>query len=123
VGPEPGFTNAAPEASLDLECSGAIARNATLVYVYANNFDDAVQSAVDQNFAPVMSESFGTCEQISAVANRSIAQQANAQGITFVALSMDSGPTACDPHGFFGSTGGAVASRWLSPPAIPKSRR
>ncbi len=110
IGPDPGVTNAAGEARLDLEWAGAIARNATLVYVYANNFNDAAQAVVDQNLATVMSESFGTCEPQSAAGNRAIAQQANAEGITFVASSGDSGPAACDPHGIFGSTNGTPAS-------------
>lgn len=108
IGPDPGVTNASGEAALDLEWSGAIARKATLVYVYANNFNDAAQAAIDQNLAPVMSESFGVCEPDSAVANRAMAQQANAQGITWVAASGDSGGAGCDPHGFFGSTAGLI---------------
>ena len=76
VGPDPGITNAAGEAALDLEWAGAIARNATIVYVYANNFFDAAQAAVDQNLAPVMSLSFGTCEPNGIPGNRAIASSA-----------------------------------------------
>jgi uncharacterized protein (TIGR03437 family) len=110
VGPDPGVTNASGEAALDLEWSGAIARNATIVYVYANNFYDAAQGAVDQNLAPVMSMSAGNCEPNGAAGHRAIAQQANAQGITWLASSGDSGPAGCDPHGIFGSTQGGTAS-------------
>ncbi len=108
VGPEPGVTNAAGEAALDLEWSGAIARGATIVYIYAANFNDAAQAAVDQNLATVLSESFGTCEPQAAAGLRLIAQQAAAQGITWVASSGDSGPAGCDAHGFFGVTGATV---------------
>jgi uncharacterized protein (TIGR03437 family) len=108
IGPDPGITNAAGEAHLDVEWAGAIARNATIVYVYANNFNDAAQAAIDQNLAPVMSESYGTCEIGSAVGLRALAQQANAQGITWLASSGDSGGAGCDPHGFFNSTAGLV---------------
>jgi uncharacterized protein (TIGR03437 family) len=108
VGPDPGITNAASEAALDLEWSGAIARGATIVYIYAGNFNDAVQAAIDQNLATVLSESFGTCEPQSAVGNRLMAQQANAQGITWVASSGDSGAAGCDPHGFFNTVGNAT---------------
>lgn len=115
VGPDPGITNAASEATLDLQWSGAIARNATIVYVYANNFDDAAQGAIDQNLAPVMSQSFGTCEPQAAVGNRAMAQQANAEGITWLASSGDSGGAGCDPHGFFATTGNsALASGGLA---------
>jgi uncharacterized protein (TIGR03437 family) len=105
VGPDPGVTNAGTEAALDLEWSGAIARNATIVYIYAGNFNDAAQAAIDRNLAPVISESFGTCEPLGGVGNRLMAQQANAQGITWVASAGDSGGAGCDPHGFFGTTG------------------
>jgi len=120
IGPDPGVTNAAGEAALDLEWSSAIARNATIVYVYSSNFFDAAQAAVDQNLGPVMSLSFGTCEPEGISGNRSIAQQANAQGITWLASSGDSGPAACDPHGIFGSTQGGVASQGLAV-SIPAS--
>ena len=108
IGPDPGITNAAGEAQLDVEWSGAIARNATIVYVYANNFNDAAQAIIDQNLAPVMSESYGTCEVGSAVGLRAMAQQANAEGITWLASAGDSGGAGCDPHGFFNSTAGLV---------------
>ncbi len=105
IGPDPGITNAANEGALDTEWSGAIAPKATIVYVYAGNFNDAAQGAVDQNLGTVMSESFGNCEPNTSSGLRSIAQQANAQGITWLASSGDSGGASCDPHGFFGTTG------------------
>ncbi len=121
VGPDPGITNAAGEAALDVEWAGAIARNATVVYVYANIFNDAVQAVVDQNLATVMSESFGTCEPQASPVNRALAQQANAQGITFIASSGDSGGAGCDPHGFFGSSGGLVPASGGIAVGVPAS--
>lgn len=82
---------------------------------YANNFNDAAQGAIDQNLAPVMSESYGTCEIGPAVGLRALAQQAHAQGITWLASSRDSGGAGCDPHGFFNSTVGLVPAP-LQPP-------
>jgi uncharacterized protein (TIGR03437 family) len=108
IGPDPGITNAAGEAALDLEWSGAIAPGATIVFIYAGNFNDAAQGAIDQNLATVLSQSFGTCEPETAVGNRIMAQQANAQGITWMASAGDSGAAACDPHGFFNETGNAT---------------
>lgn len=108
VGPDPGVTSFSTEAALDIEWSGAIARNATIVYIYAANFNTAAQAAIDQNLATVLSESFGTCEPNAGIGNRLMAQQANAQGITWVASSGDSGGAGCDPHGFFGATGNAT---------------
>jgi uncharacterized protein (TIGR03437 family) len=120
IGPDPGITSSESEAALDLEWSGAIAPNATIVYVYASNFNDAAQGAIDQNLASVMSESLGTCEPEGAMGNRIMAQQANAQGITWLASSGDSGGAGCDPHGFFGLTGNstqALAGLWADIPA------
>jgi uncharacterized protein (TIGR03437 family) len=108
VGPDPGITASANEAALDVEWSGAIARRATIVYIYAANFNTAAQGAIDQNLATVLSESLSSCEPNAAVGNRLMAQQANAQGITWVASSGDSGPAGCDPHGFFDTTGNAT---------------
>jgi uncharacterized protein (TIGR03437 family) len=120
IGPDPGVTSSQGEAALDLEWSGAIARNATIVYVYATNFNDAAQGAIDLNLGSALSQSFGSCEPTSAQRNRIIAQQANAQGITWMVSSGDSGGAACDPHGFFGVTGEAttaMAGQWVSVPA------
>jgi uncharacterized protein (TIGR03437 family) len=102
VGENPGedASGGMLEAEADLEWAGAIARNATLIYFYAANVMDAVQAAVDQNSAPILSMSYGTCEpQLSnddSASIRAVAQQANAQGITLVASSGDSGAAACD---------------------------
>jgi uncharacterized protein (TIGR03437 family) len=91
-----------PEANLDLEWSGAVARDATIIYVYSNDVMDAVQYAIDQNLAPVVSVSYGRCEPESDRAGVSIlqswARQANAQGITWLNASGDSGAADCaDP--------------------------
>jgi uncharacterized protein (TIGR03437 family) len=97
VGSDPGTSpGALAEADLDIEWSGAVARNATIVYVYGRSINAAIQYAVDQNLAPVISISFGNCEQNLAPALRSVAQQGNAQGITLIAASGDSGAAACD---------------------------
>ena len=99
---DPGIvTGDVDEANLDVEWSGAVAKNAALVYVNSQNaLFNALQYAVDQNLAPVVSISYGLCEaefsssEISTVS--SVAQQANAQGQTLVASSGDSGPADCD---------------------------
>ena len=60
--------------------------------------------AIDRNLAPVITDSYGGCEDLtfvesgSATAVRAAAQQANAQGITWVAVSGDSGPSGCERH-------------------------
>jgi subtilase family serine protease len=87
------------EADLDVEWAGAMAKNATLIFVYSTNVFDALQYAVAQNLAPVVSLSYGTCEtgaQATAASLRLIAEQANAQGITLIASSGDSGAFGCE---------------------------
>jgi uncharacterized protein (TIGR03437 family) len=92
-GTDPGFML---EGDLDVEWAGAIAPKASVTYVYAANVTTAVKYAIDQNLAPVISESFVFCEQGVSLAQRYLAQQANAQGITWVAGSGDWGAAACD---------------------------
>jgi subtilase family serine protease len=64
-GPDPGETmdDAELEADLDLEWSSAVARAATIIFVYAPSPIDTIEYVVDHNLAPVFSESFGICEQ------------------------------------------------------------
>jgi len=87
------------ESDLDLEWSGAVARNATIIFVYATDVMTSVQYAIDQNLAPVVSVSYGNCEQESARSDiasfQQWAQQANAQGITWLAASGDNGAADC----------------------------
>ena len=84
------------EADLDIEWSGAVARNATIVYVYSQNVFSSVQYAIDQDLAPVLSVSYGGCEAGSPASFRSVAQQANAEGITWMNAAGDAGAAGCD---------------------------
>jgi len=87
------------EADLDLEWAGAAAPQATLIYVYSRDVMDAVHYAIDQNLAPVISVSYGLCEPLTLrsdmLSMQSWARQANAQGITWVNASGDSGGADC----------------------------
>jgi subtilase family serine protease len=109
--PAPGIvTGDVDEASLDIEWAGAVARNATIVYVYSTNVFDALSYAIQKNVAPVVSISYGNCEQnftsaeVDALSME--AQQANAQGMTIVAAAGDSGAADCDT--------GTVSTRGLA---------
>jgi len=121
-GPDPGFPSAADlnEADLDLEWSGAIAPNASIMYVYSTDVFTSVQYAIDQNLAPVISMSYGGCEQQnsgSLASERLLAQQANSHGITWVVASGDSGAAGCD------ADGSTVATQGLAvefPASIPE---
>ncbi len=97
-GTDPGYNSEEEmEGNLDLEWAGAIAPKATLYYIYGENVFTALVSAINLNAAPIISVSYGGCE----IAFRgsywsSIAQQANAQGITILNSSGDSGAAGCD---------------------------
>jgi uncharacterized repeat protein (TIGR01451 family) len=97
---DPGMTSDMQEADLDLEWAGAVARNANLIYVYSVNVFNAVTHTVNQNLAPIISYSFGDCEPgtslSGAQSQQLVAQQANAQGITWVTASGDAGAAGCN---------------------------
>ena len=98
---DPGISSGdLAEADLDLEWSGAVARAAKLIYVYSFDVMDAAQYAIDQNLAPVMSMSYGLCElkylTSDAMMVQALARQGNAQGMTWLAASGDSGAADCN---------------------------
>ena len=97
VGPNPGIRSSFDvEANLDIQWSGAVAPNAAIVYVYATSVNTAAQYAIDQKLAPIITFSYGGCEAYNSVGLRAVAQQANAQGITWLAASGDLGAATCD---------------------------
>lgn len=100
---DPGLQQASgdlAEADIDVEWSGAVARNATILYVYAYDVMNAVQYAIDQNLAPVVSTSYGTCEAESLPSDftsfQQWAQKGSLQGITWFNASGDAGAADCD---------------------------
>jgi uncharacterized protein (TIGR03437 family) len=121
--PDPGINQGdLQEADLDLELSGAVARNATILFVYATEVFDAWQYAIDQDLAPVISISYGDCEldmgRGDADMYETWATQANAQGQTIFAASGDSGAADC-----FGEGDGPAIDDALSvdvPAALPQ---
>ncbi len=113
------------EADLDVEWSGAVAKNATVLFVYvggnsSKNVFDAFEFAIANNLAPVVSTSYGNCETnlgtFTAVLRQEV-QQANTQGQTVMAASGDSGAADCE------SASAKVASHGLAvdaPGSIPE---
>lgn len=113
-GPLPAVAPGSPgegEAVLDATWAGAVAPSATVKLVVSEDTNAVAGTdlsefyIVDNNLADVMTESFSACEsqfvaqnQLSAAANfyGGMAEQAAAQGITFVVASGDSGPDSCD---------------------------
>src|ERR1017187_575352 len=122
---DPGTVNGdLGEADLDLEWAGATAPHATLIYVYSFNVMDAVQYAIDQNLAPVLSLSYGMCEPQSALSDmqtmQSWARQANAQGMTWVNAAGDSGGDDCYTVSSSGTASGSTGLAVDSPADIPE---
>lgn len=108
AGANPGVQKSGDEseAVLDVEWSGAVARNATIDLVIAASTktsfggDTAAQFIIDNNLAPILSESFGACEQALGTSGNAfyntLWQQAAAEGITVLVSSGDNGSAACD---------------------------
>jgi len=100
TGADPGIVpSAQQEANLDLQWAGAVARNASLIFVYSKSINAAVQYAIDQRVAPVISDSFLSCEPTQTTRQRPLAQQANAEGITWIAATGDVGAAGCEVQG------------------------
>ena len=101
-----GPNGASTEAYLDVEWAGAVAPDATVDLVIAadtaleNGLILAAEHAVYSNVAPVMSVSFGLCENFLTPSGNSFLsalwEQAAAQGITVVVSTGDSGSAGCD---------------------------
>jgi hypothetical protein len=105
-GNDPGLTDSATEAYLDVELAGAVAP-AAKVYLYTSAgtvlTDPLLTSAiraVDDNLVSVLSLSYGSCEvSLGAGGNAAWAklwQEAAAQGITGFVATGDSGSAGCD---------------------------
>ncbi|MFZ3214888.1 MAG: S53 family peptidase [Candidatus Acidiferrales bacterium] len=88
------------EADIDIEWSGAVAKDATIDLVIAQNVDLAAQYVVDNNLAPILSESYGACELGLGTSENafynSLWQEASGLGITALVSAGDSGSSACD---------------------------
>jgi pseudomonalisin len=107
-GTNPGIVSSdeETEADLDVEWSGAIAKNATIKFVVSQStsstdgVDLSAEYIVNHNIAPVMSTSFGLCENwLGSSGNyflNSLWQQAAVEGITAFVSSGDNGAAGCD---------------------------
>ena len=93
------------ESDIDLEWSGAVAKGATIDFVYVGknqNYSvfDAIQYAIDKDLGPIISTSYGACEADFSTADinslQSSFEQANSQGQTIVAAAGDNGATDCE---------------------------
>lgn len=98
------YTDDEAESDLDVEYSGGIATGATIDFVYAGNnanYDvfDALSYAITERIAPVISVSYGVCENAlssSTYATRNaVLAQGAVQGQTIIVAAGDSGSTDC----------------------------
>jgi uncharacterized protein (TIGR03437 family) len=90
------------------------------MFVYSSNVTNSVMYAIDQAIAPVVSYSYAGCEakqSSSLIASlQPLAQQANVEGITWLAASGDLGAAACDVGNAVSKDGVAV----MLPASIPE---
>ena len=108
-GPDPGIlfsTGDEGEAALDVEWAGAVAKGATVDLVVSEGtettagVDLSALYIIDNNLAPIMSESYGACEAFEGNSGiafyNTIWEQGAAQGITILIAAGDSGSAGCD---------------------------
>lgn len=134
-GPDPGIqgpdsqTFDEGEAVLDVEWSGAVAQGANIQLVLSEDsqtlgaagIDLSAVYIIDNNIAPIMSESFGACE--AALGTNGVQfyndlwEQASTEGITVIISAGDSGSDTCDDgSGLDFSTSGLGISGIASTP-------
>ncbi|HMH05738.1 MAG TPA: protease pro-enzyme activation domain-containing protein [Terriglobales bacterium] len=114
------------ESDLDVEWTSGVAKNAAILFVYAGassltkNVFDALEFAIDNNLAPVISTSYGNCEAHLTgftATLRSDVQQANVQGQTVMAASGDAGAADCESQTAQSATQGLAVD---APGSIPE---
>ncbi len=98
-----------PKQTSTSQWAGAVAPGATIDVVVSETpdtiglegIDLSAIYIIDNNIAPIMSESFGACEAGLGTAGEqfynALWQQASAQGITVILSAGDNGSAACDP--------------------------
>ncbi|HWB33398.1 MAG TPA: protease pro-enzyme activation domain-containing protein [Acidobacteriaceae bacterium] len=89
------------ESSLDVEWSGAMAPGATILFVNGPDvLANALTQAIDQNLAPIITNSYGNCEAAWGSGDlntyNQLFKQASAQGQTILSAAGDDGATDCD---------------------------
>ncbi len=119
-GPDPGITTPTDqqEATLDTEWAGAVAPGATIDLVIAGTtsstygVDLAAAYAIDNQIAPILTYTYGSCEQLLQSSGNAfynaLWQQAAAEGITVFVATGDNGSAACDAPGTSATLGKAV---------------
>jgi hypothetical protein len=133
LGTDPGAPSANDigEADLDVEWSGAAAPGAQIIFVNgetAGGVNDALAAAINPPsgppLAPVVTMSYGLCEAFVTDDLETELQQGNAEGVTIMNSSGDTGAAACDyspPNNtrpFTGAVGGVSVNYPASSPEV-----
>jgi subtilase family serine protease len=113
------------EADLDVEWSGAVARNAAVLYVFVGasspkNVFDSLSFAINNKLGSVISTSYGNCEANLGTFTQTLRQdvlQANSQGQTVTAASGDAGAADCEVASATSATHGLAVD---SPGSVPE---
>ncbi len=126
------------ESDLDLEWAGGVAKDATIIFLYAglgagdtctsssrtNSVWDALRSALETPVAPFVSTSYGYCESGLGAAFAGLngtleqwAKNGQALGVTLVSASGDSGAADCDPSSSTSAIGGLAVD---APAVLPE---
>jgi subtilase family serine protease len=124
-GPDPGIvSDDEDESELDVQWSGAVAQGAAIQLVVsastnsADGIDLSSAYIVDNNLAPVVSLSYGSCEQDlqgSQLYNL-LWQQAAAQGMSVFVSAGDAGSAGCDDPSSTNATQGFAVNGLASTP-------
>jgi subtilase family serine protease len=117
-GPDPGDVGGGDEleATLDASWSGALAPSANIDFVVSGstNTTDGIDLSelyiIENNLGAIMTESFGICEANVTPGDAQgislLAEQAAAQGITYMVSAGDTGAAGCDNLGETTAVGG-----------------
>jgi hypothetical protein len=107
-GPDPGVLggDAEAEADVDVEWAGAVAKGANVDLVVSQSTESSFGGdlsalyIIDNNLAPVMSVSFGSCEAALGTTGNtfynSLWEQGAAEGVTIIVAAGDTGSAGCD---------------------------
>jgi subtilase family serine protease len=99
-GIQTGGNNDEAESDLDLEWAGAIAKNANILFVTASGVENAIAYAIDNDVAPILSTSYGSCEPDLApgefTTENNLFAQAASMGMTILAAAGNAGAAGCD---------------------------
>ena len=126
VGANPGLVSGdQDESTLDVEWSGAVAPAAAVKFVVGDStattdgVDLSAQYVVNHETAPVVSTSYGSCEQDMGTAElafyNGLWEQAASQGMSAFVSSGDSGASGCDLGSASTGTGRGVNGLCTSP--------